>query len=100
MIDARRARAPDRSAALAGWKPGADGVRAKNGKPLHLEIFGTPDEKEAYKELLIARLGEVGFSAKLTQGTGSDRATAGSKGTYNLINRQFEASDPHFLVDL
>src|SRR5207244_12521096 len=83
-----------------GWNLGADDVRSKNGQPLHLEIFGTPDEKEAYKELLIAQLQEVGFSAKLTQGTGSDRATAGSNGTYHLINREFEASDPQILVDL
>jgi len=25
---------------------------------------------------------------------------AGSKGLYHLVNRQFEASDPHYLVDL
>jgi peptide/nickel transport system substrate-binding protein len=84
----------------AGWKPGSDGVRAKGGQPLHLEIFTSPSETEAYKELMVAQLQEVGFSSKLTSGSGADRAAGGAKGTFNLINRQFEASDPHFLVDL
>jgi peptide/nickel transport system substrate-binding protein len=84
----------------AGWKPGPDGVRVKDGKPLHVDAFSSGTEKEAYKELMIAMLQEVGFSAKLVSGTPADRAVAGSKGLYHLINREFEASDPHYLVDL
>ena len=84
----------------AGWKPGPDGVRTKDGKPLHLDVFSSGTEKEAYKELMLAMLQDVGFSAKLIAGTPADRAVAGSKGLYHLINRQFEASDPHYLVDL
>jgi len=84
----------------AGWKPGSGGVRTKDGKPLHLDVFSSGTEKEAYKELMIAMLQDAGFSAKLVSGTSADRAVAGSKGLYHLINRQFEASDPHYLVDL
>jgi peptide/nickel transport system substrate-binding protein len=94
---------PARAKALldeAGWKAGASGARAKNGTPLHLDVFTSGSEKEDYKELMAAQLGEVGFDVKLVTGTGADRAVAGSKGSYHVINRQFEASDPHYLVDL
>jgi len=49
---------------------------------------------------MLAMLQEAGFSAKLVSGTPADRAVAGSKGLDHLINREFEASDPHYLVDL
>ncbi len=84
----------------AGWKVGADGARTKEGQPLQLDVFTSSGEKEAYKELMAAQLQDAGFSVKLITGTGAERAVAGSKGLYHLINRQFEASDPHFLVDL
>src|SRR5207249_10439953 len=84
----------------AGWKAGADGIRMKDGNPLALEIFTSGGEQEAYKELMLAQLQDVGFTGKLISGTGADRAAAGSKGLYHLVNREFEASDPHYLVDL
>jgi peptide/nickel transport system substrate-binding protein len=95
---------PERAKQLlegAGWKMGPDGVRAKEGQRLHLEMFRSyPNEKEDYKELMAAQLAAVGFSTKLFPGGGPQRANAGSQGLHHAINRQFEASDPHFLVDL
>lgn len=85
----------------AGWKLGSDGVRVKEGERLHLELFrGYPSEKEDYKELMAAQLAAVGFSTKLVPGSPTQRANAGSQGLHHVIFRQFETSDPHFLVDL
>ncbi len=60
---------------------------------------GYPSEKEDYKELMAAQLAAVGFSTKLVPASPAQRANAGSQGLHHVINRQFEASDPHFFVD-
>ncbi len=84
----------------ADWKPGPNGVRTKNGAPLHVDVFTSGFMTENYKQLMLTMLQDVGFSTRLIQGTPADRTVAGSKGLYHLINREFEASDPHYLVDL
>jgi peptide/nickel transport system substrate-binding protein len=94
---------PDKAKQLleeAGWKRGPGGVRAKDGAPLHLDVFTSGFMTENYKQLMLTMLQDVGFSTKLIAGTPADRTVAGSKGLYHLINREFEASDPHYLVDL
>lgn len=84
----------------AGWKRGPSGVRVKDGQPLHLDVFTSGFMTENYKQLMLTMLQAVGFETKLIAGTPADRTVAGSKGLYHLINREFEASDPHYLVDL
>ena len=84
----------------AGWKRGPGGVRVKDGQPLHLDVFTSGFMTENYKQLMLTMLQAVGFETKLIAGTPADRTVAGSKGLYHLINREFEASDPHYLVDL
>jgi peptide/nickel transport system substrate-binding protein len=84
----------------AGWKRGPNGVRVKDGTPLHLDVFTSGFMTENYKQLMLTMLQDVGFSTKLIAGTPADRTVAGSKGLYHLVNREFEASDPHYLVDL
>jgi len=84
----------------AGWKPGPDGTRRKGSTPLHVDVFTSGFQTENYKELMCTMLQDVGFSTTLISGTPADRTVAGSKGLYHVINREFEASDPHYLVDL
>jgi len=74
--------------------------RVKDGAPLHLDVFTSGFMTENYKQLMLTMLQDVGFSTKLIAGTPADRTVAGSKGLYHLVNREFEASDPHYLVDL
>lgn len=84
----------------AGWLRGDDGVRMKDGQPLHLDVFSSPGLFENYKELFIEQLAAVGFSVNLILGTTADRTAGGTEGRFHLINRQVETSDPRFLNDL
>lgn len=51
----------------AGWRVGGDGVRAKEGRRLQLEmVVYLPDEQRPLPELVQAQLREVGIDMKIT----------------------------------
>ncbi len=61
---------PDRSNALldeAGWKKGADGVRAKDGKPLKVSLWTQSDSSfRRLTEVVQAELKAVGIDSEIT----------------------------------
>lgn len=51
----------------AGWKKGADGIRAKDGKPLHVSLFTKNDtELKRLTQVIQAQLKDVGMDAEIT----------------------------------
>ncbi|WP_340536871.1 ABC transporter substrate-binding protein [Nocardioides sp. GXZ039] len=61
---------PEGAAALldeAGWKPGADGVRSKNGTQLQLTLYPNPylATSKAVDELVAQQLGDLGFKVDI-----------------------------------
>jgi peptide/nickel transport system substrate-binding protein len=54
----------------AGWAPGADGVRAKNGTPLVLTlILARPPEQQAAAKVITNQLAAVGIGVKVVDPT-------------------------------
>jgi peptide/nickel transport system substrate-binding protein len=77
---------PDKARALldeAGWVPGADGIREKDGKRLEVTIV----ENKSWNDwvyLLQANLQEVGFDAKVLTTQGPSNTEAISSGKYQV----------------
>ncbi|WP_305785388.1 ABC transporter substrate-binding protein [Symbioplanes lichenis] len=77
----------------AGWVPGADGVRAKDGKQLVLD-YPLTTAAGGGPELLQAQLKEVGIKLELRQLTTAQSATYLTEGTYDLTGTYFTRADP------
>ncbi|MFT4149424.1 MAG: ABC transporter substrate-binding protein [Paracoccaceae bacterium] len=76
---------PARAEALldeAGWVKGADGIRAKDGKPLELVLYPNPylATAKAVDELIAQQLGRVGWKVVIRN---YDVATFGEKVRFN-----------------
>lgn len=61
---------PDKAEKLldeAGWKKGADGIRAKDGKPLSLTLNSNPylATSKAIDELIAQQLGKIGWKVEI-----------------------------------
>jgi peptide/nickel transport system substrate-binding protein len=93
---------PSRAAALldeAGWKPGADGVRVKEGKRLELTVSSTPEKhRELTQQLLQSVWRKIGVDLKIKNypsstllGSWSRNGIRG-RGRFDLI--MFAASAP------
>jgi len=72
--------APDPKAAnallqQAGWKPGADGVLAKDGKPLELRLIGNPESQNSAPEYILQAVKAMGASVQLRLMTITEAAT-------------------------
>lgn len=95
---------PEQAAALldeAGWTPGADGIREKDGRPLELELVVVqPDLQAPMPELVQAQLKEVGIDVEIVvPGDANiyyDRLTAGEGHMFAEVGNQNDAN-PIFL---
>jgi peptide/nickel transport system substrate-binding protein len=76
----------------AGWKAGANGVRAKNGAELKIEYPIT--QFSAGAELLQAQLKQVGINLVLRTLTTAQQATYTTEGAYDLASTYFTRADP------
>ncbi|HET8568893.1 MAG TPA: ABC transporter substrate-binding protein [Candidatus Limnocylindria bacterium] len=104
------ARSVDRAKKLlddAGWKAGADGVRAKDGKRLTLEMivgYPTPEIHKPLPEFAQAQLKEVGIDLKIvtTPDTASyeKRLASGAQGHLWVEAGSQNDGNPCFLPEL
>lgn len=84
----------------SGWKPGADGIRVKDGKRLELVIGG--DDTAVYRselQLIKEQVKAVGFDLTLVFTSNWDAEWQGNKYTLQGINSQTDA-DPDILRSL
>jgi peptide/nickel transport system substrate-binding protein len=93
---------PARAAALldeAGWKPGAGGIRQKDGKPLALEILNIAGEAERLQVVQIVQAGwrQLGIDAKIRTIDGPAFPPAMNKGEFQVAYGWFgEEQEPVF----
>jgi peptide/nickel transport system substrate-binding protein len=90
----------------AGWLPGADGIRMKNGRPLHLTLiagFPTAEDHRPMPEALQSQLKQVGIDLAIVNtpdnATYTARLQSGEGDLWAEIGNQNQA-DPCFLCFL
>ncbi|CAA9556774.1 MAG: Oligopeptide ABC transporter, periplasmic oligopeptide-binding protein OppA [uncultured Thermomicrobiales bacterium] len=94
---------PERAAALldeAGWTPGADGIREKNGQRLRLEYLTFSGVQGQAGELIQAYLLEAGMEVNLQQVEYAAMAAAFLAGDHNIARVYFSHTDPVVLSTL
>jgi peptide/nickel transport system substrate-binding protein len=70
----------------AGWAPGADGVRSKNGSPLVLTlILARPAEQQAAAKVLTNQLAAVGIGVKVVDPTPDTPFVRLNNATFDLF---------------
>ena len=96
---------PDRAAALRtldelGWKPGPDGIRAKDGKRLTISFLDTQGNREKRLDLITVfrrQLRDSGFELRVdNEPAGSYLEKAGA-GDFDLVAGSLFAPDPDVL---
>jgi peptide/nickel transport system substrate-binding protein len=80
----------------AGWVPGADGYRVKNGKRLKL-TYNLQVAETAGDVLIQDQLRQVGIDLKLNVLTTADWAAANAAGNYDLTSTYMTRADPIIL---
>jgi peptide/nickel transport system substrate-binding protein len=96
---------PDEKAAVAlleeaGWKPGPDGVRVKNGERL-AAFYGTPAPLEPDTAVEIqARLRRVGFDIKVETITSARNVELVFANTYDMLPVRWIQADPMCLENI
>lgn len=81
----------------AGWKPGADGIREKDGKKLSL-VYPTFSDNPLIKSLnaaLVKMYKDVGVEMKLDQRTSKQFSETYSKKEFDFLAMAFASSDPY-----
>lgn len=83
----------------AGWTEGPDGIRAKDGEPLEIEVTYTPvfTGSGAVLELAAQQLRAVGIDLKLRQLTAAEQTTAQESGDYDLYYYNVTRADADIL---
>src|SRR6267378_4088412 len=83
----------------AGWKPGADGIRAKDGKRLEiLWIFGTNNGYEELAPLIQGMAREVGIDIQLREQPRVQMYEAWRKGEHGIGELNWWFPDPSILT--
>jgi peptide/nickel transport system substrate-binding protein len=86
---------------VAGWKPGADGIRAKEGKRLELLwIFGTNNGYEEMAPLVQAQAREVGIDIQIREQPRAQMMDANRKGLHNIAEVNWWFPDPSILTTI
>ncbi|MFK0004822.1 ABC transporter substrate-binding protein [Paenarthrobacter sp. NPDC090522] len=80
----------------AGWKPGADGIREKNGEKLSFKVTYWQSPKEVL-ELIQQQLKEIGVDLQLKFTTIADVTAAQADKTYDFSYGNLTRSDPDVL---
>jgi len=83
----------------AGWAPGPDGIRVKNGQKLSLIWIVSPSSA-AYDELYQAQLRNLGIDVQLTRQTTAALFDAMTKGSIHMGLVGWVSSDPVILTNL
>ena len=77
----------------AGWKPGQDGIRAKDGKRLTL-VYNIPGKETAGDVLIQDQLRKVGIDLKLKVQTTTEWFATNASGNYDLTFSYMTRADP------
>ncbi|MFK0009664.1 ABC transporter substrate-binding protein [Paenarthrobacter sp. NPDC090520] len=80
----------------AGWKPGVDGIREKNGEKLSFKVTYWQSPKEVL-ELIQQQLKEIGVDLQLKFTTIADVTAAQADKTYDFSYGNLTRSDPDVL---
>ena len=93
---------PDAAAAqldAAGWTEGPDGIREKDGRPLHLKVvFGEAfSASTTVLELVQQQLKAIGVDLEVQQLPAADLAAATEAGDYALYFSNLSRTDPDIL---
>ncbi|WP_423464112.1 ABC transporter substrate-binding protein [Promicromonospora sp. MS192] len=83
----------------AGWVPGEDGIRVKDGTPLQIEVTYTPvfTGSGPVLELVAQQLRAVGVDLTLRQLTAAEQTTAQDSGDYDLYYYNVTRADADIL---
>lgn len=85
----------------AGWTVGSGGARAKNGRPLHLEILiQSANGFETPTQFVLNELKAVGFTGTITEQPFLTAAASYNKGVQNMSAIFYYDVDPNFLRSL
>ncbi|MFT7773785.1 ABC transporter substrate-binding protein [Roseateles sp.] len=96
---------PDRTAAAAaldaaGWKPGPDGVRQKDGKRLVVQFLDSQGNREKRLDVIAMvrrQLREAGFDLRIDSQPGGSMLEKARRGEFDLVGWSQFASDPDVL---
>lgn len=83
----------------AGWKPGADGVRSKDGTPLKIQLWSSSET--AYKrmaEIIQAQLRAVGFVVDITLYDSASLRDALRRGEHQLVVSHYDWDNADILA--
>jgi peptide/nickel transport system substrate-binding protein len=83
----------------AGWAPGPDGIRVKDGEPLRIEVTYTPvfTGSGPVLELVAQQLRAVGVDLTLRQLTAAEQTTAQDSGDYDFYYYNVTRADADIL---
>lgn len=84
----------------AGWKPGPDGIRVKDGKRLTLTFLDAQGNREKRLDLLTVfrrQLADSGFEVRLESVASGNWLARVASGDYDLLGSSFFAADPDVL---
>lgn len=81
----------------AGWKPGADGIRAKDGKPLSIDyiLYGTEPLDKAVASSLVASEKKAGIEVKIKTIDDAQWASTINGGKFDAILSGNRSTDPY-----
>ncbi len=87
----------------AGWVPGADGIRVKDGKPLSLRLFvdSSSITEQSQAEYFVPWMKEIGIDIKV-ESTDTDTITAETtKGNYDMyFSGWSQGADPDYQLGI
>lgn len=78
----------------AGWLPGDDGVRVKDGVRLSLEVVNGQSGGSAAHELRAQQLAEIGVELVITEVSRAEMLAALDSGDYDFVPYGFTRADP------
>ncbi|MDI2132034.1 ABC transporter substrate-binding protein [Yinghuangia seranimata] len=83
----------------AGWLPGGDGIRAKDGRKLSLDVVFAPafNASQTVLELLQQQLKKVGVDLRLRKLTAGEQNTVQTSGDFDFSYYNLTRSDPDVL---
>lgn len=96
---------PDRAAAIAaleaaGWKPGPDGIRQKDGKRLVVQFLDSQGNREKRLDviaMLRRQLRDAGFELRIDSQPGGSMLEKARRGEFDLLGWSQFAADPDVL---
>lgn len=84
----------------AGWKPGADGIREKNGKRLQLSLIWSFAGFQPDMELVKAQLADIGVDLQLRLRTDGEIGQAVRAGRWDIRMFDLTRADPDVLLSV